>query len=125
MNLFSFCRSAGICLSALALLTGCKDDPSWPTVDGGAPNLALVSNHERTEAGLEIKIAGKVTDADGISTIDLVCHDIDLNKRINIIDIYGEPLTEYDLNYKFKIEENQKGEDFNIEITVTDVGGRQ
>lgn len=125
MNLFSFSRTAGLCLSALALLASCGEHDSWPEVDGGAPNLALVSNHERTEAGMEIKIAGKVTDADGISTIDLVCHEIELNKCINIIDIYGEPLKEYDLNYKFKIDEDQKGEDFNIEVTITDVGGRK
>lgn len=109
---------------ALALLTGCGDD-TWKDVDGGAPTLTLQSEHLRTEAGLDIRIAGKVTDADGISGIDLVCHDINLNKHIGIIEIYGEPLKEYDLDYTFKIDDKQKGEDFNIEVTVTDIGGRK
>ena len=125
MKLFSMFRSTGLCLSVLAALSSCGDNDKWNDVDGGSPSLILASEHERTEAGLSIKIAGKVTDADGISTIDLVCHDIDLNKRINIIDIYGEPLTEYDLDYNFKIEPDQKGDDFNIEITVTDIGNRK
>ncbi|MDE6741742.1 MAG: hypothetical protein K2J58_05360 [Muribaculaceae bacterium] len=66
-----------------------------------------------------------MTDNDGIATIDLVCHELNLNKRINLIEIYGEPKKEYDLDYAFKIQENQQGDEFNVEITITDVGGRK
>lgn len=126
MNLIKSCRRASFLgLPALLALTACSNDNEWKDVDGAAPGLSLSSSHERTEAGRSIKIAGKVTDNDGIATIDLVCHDLNLNKRIDIIEIYGEPLKEYDLDYAFKIQENQLGDDFNVEITITDVGGRK
>ncbi|MDE6521758.1 MAG: hypothetical protein K2L17_02980 [Muribaculaceae bacterium] len=126
MNLISICRKASFLgLPALLALTACSNDNEWKDVDGANPTLSLSSSHERTEAGRSIKIAGKVTDKDGIATIDLVCHEINLNKTINLIEIYGEPLKEYDLDYNFKIQENQAGDDFNVEITITDVGGRK
>ncbi|MDE6562301.1 MAG: hypothetical protein K2K75_13035 [Muribaculaceae bacterium] len=126
MNLISMCRKASFLgLPALLALTACSNDNEWKDVDGGNPALTLTTTHERTEAGRSIKIAGKVTDNDGIASIDLVCHEIKLNKHINLIEIYGEPLKEYDLDYAFKIQEDQVGEDFNVEITITDVGGRK
>ncbi|MDE7347093.1 MAG: hypothetical protein K2N48_10210 [Muribaculaceae bacterium] len=126
MNLITKCRRASfIGLPALLALTACSNDNEWKDVDGGVPGLTLTTSHERTEVGRSIKIAGKVTDKDGIASIDLVCHELQLNKKINIIEIYGEPLKEYDLDYAFKIQENQEGEDFNVEITITDVGGRK
>ena len=112
-------------LPALLALTACSNDNGWKDVDGADPDLALSSLHERTEAGRSIKIAGKVTDNDGIAAIDLVCHDLNLNKRIDLIEIYGEPLKEYDLDYAFKIQEDQPGEEFNVEVTITDIGGRK
>lgn len=126
MNLISTCRKAiFIGMPALLALTACSNDNEWKDVDGGTPTLTLSTSHERTEAGRSIKIAGKVTDNDGIASIDLVCHDLNLKKNINIIEIYGDPLKEYNLDYAFKIQENQNGEDFNVEITITDVGGRK
>ena len=125
MKLTSVWRTTGLCVAALASLASCSDDNEWKDVDGAVPVLSLSSAHERTEAGRSIKIAGKVTDNDGIAAIDLVCHDINLNKRIDIIEIYGEPLKEYDLDYAFKIQEDQPGDDFDIQITITDIGGRK
>ncbi len=119
------CKVAFLGLPALLALTACSNDNEWKDVDGANPALSLTTTHERSEAGRSIKIAGKVTDNDGIASIDLVCHDIKLNKHINIIEIYGEPLKEYDLDYSFKIQEDQMGDDFNVEITITDVGGRK
>lgn len=125
MKLTSVWRTTGLCVAALASLASCSDNNEWKDVDGAVPVLSLSSAHERTEAGRSIKIAGKVTDNDGIAAIDLVCRDIKLNKRIDIIEIYGEPLKEYDLDYAFKIQEDQPGDDFDIQITITDIGGRK
>ncbi len=105
-------------------MTGCSDDDSWSDVDGAAPTLALTSSHIQTAAGRTFTIEGTVTDADGISTIDLVCADLYLGKTIDIIDIYGEPLTSYDLSYNFAIQSDEIGESFTVQVTVTDIGGR-
>lgn len=70
MNLFSRCLTTGLCVSALAAMTACSSDDDWKDVDGGTPQLSLTSVHEMTEAGRTIKIAGTVTDNDGISSID-------------------------------------------------------
>lgn len=125
MKLISACRLAALGLPALAFLSACSNDNEWKDVDGAQPNLTLLSTHERSETGQTIKIAGKVTDNDGIASIDLVCHELKLKKNINLIEIYGEPLKEYDLDYSYKIQENQEGDDFNIEVTITDIGGRK
>lgn len=125
MKLFSKCLTAGICLSAFMAIPACSSDDKWNDVDGAAPDLTLYSEHEMTEAGRTIKIAGQVTDNDGISTIDLVCKALNLNKRINLIEIYGEPQKTYDLDYSFKIQENETGDDFVIDVIITDIGGRQ
>lgn len=125
MKLFSKCLATGLCLSALAATTACSSDDDWKDVDGAAPQLGLTSSHERTEAGRTIKISGEITDNDGISTIELVCHPLNLNKKIDIIDIYGEPLKTYTLDYSFKIQENEAGSEFLIDVITTDIGGRQ
>lgn len=125
MKLVSKCLATGACLFALAAVTACSSDDGWADVDGKTPSLTLASVHEQTEAGRQIKIMGQVEDADGISTIDLVCHELNLNKRINIIEIYGEPLKTYDIDYAFKIQADQEGEEFDIDVVITDVGGRK
>jgi len=124
MKLFQTCLATGLCLSAIAGLSACSDD-DWEDVDGANPQLQLVSVHERTEAGRSIKVKGQVADNDGISTIDLICHELNLKKRINLIEIYGEPLKTYDLDYDFKIQDAQQGDTFVIEVITTDIGGRE
>lgn len=79
MKLFSKCLTAGICLYSVVAIPACSSDDDWKDVDGAAPALTLSSVHEMTEAGRTIKIAGQVTDNDGISTIDLVCKALNLN----------------------------------------------
>lgn len=125
MKLFSTCLATGLCLSAIAGFSSCSSDDDWADVDGATPEVTLKSTHERTEAGRNIKIAGQLTDNDGIATIDLVCHELKLNKRINLIEIYGEPQKTYDLDYEFKIQPDETGDNFMIDVTTTDVGGRQ
>ena len=119
------CFIAGLFTLASIGLPSCSDDDNWNDVDGANPAMNLTSEHLRTEAGRTIKIAGELTDADGIAKIDLVCHELNLNKTIDLIEIYGEPQTTYNLDYAFAIQGDEKGDNFNVEVTVTDIGGRK
>jgi hypothetical protein len=112
-------------LTAALALPSCGDDNDWKDVDGAAPDFELTSSHIRTEAGRSIQIQGKIADNDGIATILLRCKALNLNKTINLIDIYGEPKTSYDLNYAFAIQDDETGDNFEVEVTTTDIGGRQ
>lgn len=112
-------------LSASSLtFSSCGDDNDWADVDGAAPGMTLDVEATHVEPGTNITIKGKVTDADGIATISLSCPELYLEKTIDIIAIYGEPLTEYDLDYTFQTTRHAEGENFVVTITVTDVGGR-
>jgi hypothetical protein len=115
---------ASVLLASTGLLSSCSDN-DWADVDGASPVMELTSEHIMTDAGKTIKIAGTLTDADGIATIDIVCHELNLNKTIDLIDIYGEPQTSYNLNYAFAIQGSETGDNFVIEVTTTDVGGRK
>lgn len=125
MKLTSKCLATGLFMTVAACMASCSDDDEWKDVDGANPTMDLTSEHIRTEAGRSINVTGKLTDADGIASISLVCHALNLNKTIDLIEIYGEPVKEYDLDYTFKIQENETGDNFNIDVTVTDVGGRK
>ena len=105
--------------------TGCSDDDGYADVDGQNPAMALTTDHIQTAAGRSFTIAGTLTDADGIASISLVCPDLYLNKTIDLIEIYGEPQTTYELSYSYKLEPDELGESFTVIVTVTDVGGRQ
>lgn len=114
-----------LCLSISLMFVGCSsDDDKYPEVDGQIPSLELKVEHIQTAAGRQFVIEGAVTDKDGISLIKLECPELNLDKTINIIEIYGKPLDVYDLNYKFNIQRDEKGDNFVIKVTVVDVGGR-
>lgn len=121
-------RIKPISLLALgALLTGlwsCSDDDTYPTVDGANPVCTLAADHIRTEAGQKINIKGTLTDADGIKSILLWCPDLYLKKTIDLIEIYNEPLKEYQLDYTFELQRSKKADKYDIEVTVTDVAGK-
>lgn len=124
MKLNRFFLGALVSLPLMGIATGCSDDEKWGVVDGADPSLALHSEHLHTEAGRSIRIKGTLQDADGIKTISLVCPELKLNKTIDLIDIYGEPQNEYELDYKFKIQDGETGDNFKIKVTVTDVAGK-
>ena len=105
--------------------TGCSDDGGFADVDGQSPAMALTTDHIQTAAGRSFTIQGTLTDTDGIASISLVCPDLYLNKTIDLIEIYGEPQTTYDLSYSFEMADDELGESFTVTVTVTDVGGRQ
>lgn len=106
------------------LLVGCSDDEDYKDVDGQSPTLELSSEHIRTLTGYEFKITGKIADKDGIRSIRLQSAELYLDKTIELLALYSEPLYEYDLNYGFTIPAKTKGESFSVKITVTDLGGR-
>lgn len=112
-------------LFAATLTTGCSsDDNDYKDVDGQNPTLELTSDHVRTLNGYEFKIAGKVADKDGIRSIRLQSSALYLDKTIDLVTLYPEPLYEYDLNYGFTIPEETEGDEFIVKVTVTDLGGR-
>lgn len=119
-------NAAFLALLSLALwTTGCSDDDGYPDVDGQSPGMELTSAHIQTAAGRTFTIEGTLTDPDGIASIGLWCTDLYLNKTIDLIEIYGEPQTTYDLSYSYSLSANELGEAFTVTVTVIDVGGRQ
>lgn len=111
----------GVAAIALAGVSSCSD--KWEMTDNADPACAVATDHIMTEPGYEIKLTGKVSDADGISSIRLSCPGILLNKTIDILEIYGEPKKEYDLDYRYRLPKEADGEDFMIDIEITDIGG--
>jgi hypothetical protein len=112
-------------LTGALTITSCSDDDDWKDVDGAAPDFELTSSHIRTEAGRSIQIQGTMADNDGLATIQLKCAALKLNKVIDLIEIYGEPQKTYELNYAFAIQDDETGDNFEVEVTTTDIGGRQ
>lgn len=112
-------------LFAATLTTSCSDDDNdYKDVDGKNPTLELASEHIRTQTGYEFKIIGKISDKDGIRSIRLQSSELFLDKTIDLVALYLEPLYEYALNYGFTIPEKTEGDNFTIKVTVTDLGGR-
>lgn len=110
---------------SLALWTaGCNSDKGYPDVDGQSPTITLETDHIQSGAGHRFTIKGALADKDGISTIKLQCADLQLDKTIDLIEIYGTPKETYDLSYYFDLNKDEIGERFTIKVTVTDVGGR-
>ena len=59
------------------------------------------------------------------ASVRLTCAELFLDKTIDLIEIYGEPKTSYNLSYKFNISKNEIGEQFTVKVTVVDIGGRE
>lgn len=126
MNVSKHLMFASMLLSASALaFTSCSDDNEWPMVDGLAPAVSLDGVEVHIEPGMNISIKGQLTDADGITTIRLESPGLYLDKTIDLVGIYGEPQTAYELDYNVQSTRHTDEEVFVITITVTDAGGRQ
>ena len=111
-------------LSLALCTTGCSDDDGYPDVDGQNPTMALAEDHIQSGAGHSFTIKAALSDQDGISKINLKCADLYLNKTIDLVEIYGEPQTSYDLSYEYNLKRDEIGERFTVTVTVYDVGGR-
>lgn len=110
-------------LTGLLMLTslGCKKN-EFSDVDGLPPEIKLEAEHIATEPGREFTIKGIIADNDGIKSINLQNADLELNKTIDLT--LDSTVYSYTLNYRFKTREDLAGESFDMNITVTDLGGR-
>lgn len=113
-------------LFAATFATSCSDDENdYKDVDGKNPVVELTSDHIHIDPGSEIQLVATITDMDGIRAIRLRNTDLYLDKTIDLIDIYGEPLQTYKLEYTITFPETlPRMTDYPIVVTVTDVGGR-
>ena len=125
MKLFSKWFVASVCLASMAGLASCNDDNV--TVDGLAPTMDLGSTQAWIEGGKNLVIKGNLSDADGISTVQIICHNLLVNKTIDLVDIYGEAPTSYELNYTIVTSYSNipAADSYPVEVIVTDQGGRQ
>lgn len=108
----------------LCCFSSCKQEDTFVDVDGQSPAMELVTDHVRTEYGKQFTLAGKISDKDGLKSVQLVCLELDLEKTIDLQAIYDETKYEYDLSYKFTMPEEVSGNEFTIKVIVTDLGGR-
>ena len=120
-----FLHGAALCtfLFAATLVVGCSDD-DYKDVDGQQPTVELTTDHIHTELGREFFISGMIKDADGIRSIRIQNEGLCIDKTIDLLDIYKEPVYSYELKYQFTAAKNLKEESFPVLITVTDLGGR-
>lgn len=98
-----FLRKSLFCTAFLAgaFLCGCTEESVYTDVDGQNPTFELTTDHIRTLTGYEFTMSGKVSDKDGISSINLYCPELYLDKTINLVELYSEIQYEYDLSYSF------------------------
>ena len=87
-----------------ALMCGvmsCSSDDGYSAVDNQVPTIELSSDHIQTEAGRAFTISGTIKDADGIKSINLKSEGLQLDKTINLLDLYDGLQTVYNLNYTY------------------------
>lgn len=106
------------------VLIGCSVD-EYPIVDGLCPNIELCSDDVHIEYGMTANIKGKITDADGIRYINIKNSDLNLDETINILEIYGDSLTEYNLDCKVTPDSNLSNYSFPLKVTVEDLVGNK
>ncbi|WP_158280836.1 SusF/SusE family outer membrane protein [Pararcticibacter amylolyticus] len=108
-------------LLAACLLCGCKKD-EFKDVDGLPPSIEAASDRISTEPGREFVIRARIEDKDGIKSVNLKNTEFDLNKTIDLT--LDSTVYAYDLSYRFTTKKDLKGDNFPLEITVLDRGGR-
>lgn len=106
-------------------LVGCGDDGEYSPVDNQKPSVALTTDEYHAEYGRELMIEGTISDKDGIKSIQLVNKDLYLNKTIDILSIYGDSKTQYDLSYKITVPDSLNIEVLPVKVIVSDLVGNQ
>lgn len=117
---------SGLCIAVLFGHSACSEDnaPGYPDVNAEAPEIQVESSIQ-TEPGRDIQLKGKILDDDGIASISLSCPGLYIKKTIDLLSIKKELLYEYDLDYKIRIDMNEIGDLYTLDIEATDVGGRK
>ena len=126
MKLTKFVDCMVLALFSVVIASSCdKSVPDeWPVTDGAVPVISLKETNHQTEPGNVFFIQGKITDADGLASVVLKCPELYLDKVIDIISIYHEPLKEYDLKFRYKLDNEEIGERFVIKVIANDVAGK-
>ncbi|MFI3280885.1 MAG: hypothetical protein R3Y44_02815 [Rikenellaceae bacterium] len=109
------------------LFIGCAESgDDYPDVDGATPVITFPYVTIQSEAGADFTVEATITDSDGLSTVQVIASTFLIQNTIDIIGIYGEPLTEYELSYKMSIPDVfvDPAQLYEIMIVATDVGGR-
>lgn len=113
-------------VAGLSLLsTACDNNEEWTAVDGAKPELALERTLLASRVGDTFHIRGNVRDADGLAAVKLKCPTLYLDKTIDLLEIYGEPPVEYELDYKITTDAAEAADMFVISVTVVDVLGNE
>ncbi|MBF0650502.1 hypothetical protein IR083_16885 [Dysgonomonas sp. GY75] len=115
-------KCISLLLILLFLLNGCSDDDGYSDVDGLPPTIVMGSSNIKTEPGREITIKAKVEDKDGLRSINLKNTAFNLDKTIDLT--LDSIVYSFDLNYKYKIVKGLEGDNFQLDVTATDRGGR-
>jgi len=115
-------KCISLLLILLFLLNGCSDDDGYSDVDGLPPTIVIGSSNIKTEPGREIIIKAKIDDKDGLRSINLKNAAFNLNKTIDLT--LDSIVYSFDLNYKYKIVKGLEGDNFQLDVTATDRGGR-
>ena len=112
-------------VGVLAMLSACDDNDSYSKVDGAAPTITM-ENELLAEPGRKFTLQATIADNDGLSTIRITNADFYLDKTINLIELKGEVLNTYELNYSYTPDKSFAETDkFAVDITATDVLGNQ
>lgn len=115
-------KCISLLLILLFLLNGCSDDDGYSDVDGLPPTIVMGSSNIKTEPGREIIIKAKIDDKDGLRSINLKNAAFNLDKTIDLT--LDSIVCSFDLNYKYKIVKGLEGDNFQLDVTATDRGGR-
>lgn len=119
---------SAIAMIGLTTFQSCDDDETdFATVDGAAPTITMESSHLQVEPGKSFTFSGKVSDADGLSSISLKCSGLYLDKTIDLLTYYADTLLhDYNLAYAYAADEEWTDDSsFPVVITATDVLGHE
>jgi len=96
----------------------------YPEVDGKPPVITLLNEEMWASLNVNFTIKADISDADGIASVSLICPDMQLNKKIDLLDLKQELINNYNLSYTYMIREDIGETDYEIIVRAEDVGGR-
>lgn len=107
-----------LAISTLFVVSCDSDDDGIS--DSMVPQTSEFTANISTAPGVEFKFEGKITDDNGIASVNIYYADWFIDKVI----VFNEIPKEYTLNYKFLVPEDAvPGSSHTIKVGITDVGG--